>query len=45
MEELGSIFQKYRIAYLKNIFPTMLPNTYLDHFSDMEVTDHRHYDR
>ena len=28
-----------------NIFPNMLLNTSLDFISDMEVTDHKHYDR
>ena len=43
--ELGRLVQKDMIANLKNIFLDMLSNTYLDFISDMEVTDHRHYDR
>ena len=32
-------------CYLKNIFPNMMSNTSPDYISDMEVTDHRYYDR
>ena len=32
-------------CYLKNVFPNMLSNTFLDIISDIGVTDHRHYDR
>ena len=31
--------------YVKNIFPNMLSNTFLDFISDTGVTDHGHYDR
>ena len=44
-KELGCLVQKYKIAIWKNIFPNMLSNTSPDFISDMEVTDHRHYDR
>ena len=32
-------------CYLKNIFPNKLSNTFSDFFSDMGVTDHRHYNQ
>ena len=46
-KELGRLVQKYRIAinfFFKN-FPNMLSNTFSNFISDMELTDHRNYDR
>ena len=31
-------------CYLKNIFPNILSNTFLDFISDVGVTDHKEYD-
>ena len=45
MEEVRSPSPEIQDCYLKNMFPNKLSNTSLDFISDMEVTDHKHYDR
>ena len=46
MEGGGSPSPEIQDCYLKkNIFPNMLSNTSLDFISEIEVNDHRHYDR
>ena len=45
MEEVSLPSPEIWDCYLKNIFPNMFSNTSLDFVSDMEVTDHKHFDQ
>ena len=45
MEEATSHSPEIKYCNLKNVFPNMLPKTFLDFISDMGVNDQRHYDR
>ena len=43
MKKLGAYSKNIGLPF-KNIFPNILSNMSLDFISDIEVTDHKHYD-